>query len=123
MKPQMGRFADDAQPVAVLSGHHRLGRFLADFLQDRVGSAREQPRHVRFFRVAGLARLDHVLQPFEYVPHLPYISFRSLIPGSTATQPPLSSLWKKQLCLPVWQAIPPPYSTLSSTTSSCQSSP
>src|SRR6266436_3899315 len=101
-----------------LGGHHCLGRFLADFFQDCVGSAREQPRHVGFFRVAGLARLDHVRQPLEYVAHRPYISLGSLITGSTVTQRPLSSFWKKQLCLPVWQAIPPPCSTLSSTTSS-----
>src|SRR5260221_11378920 len=100
MKPQVGRFADDAQAIAVLGGHHRLGRLLADFFQDRIGSAREQPRHIRLFRVAGLARFDHVRQPFEYVAHRPYISFGSLITGSTVTQRPLSSFWKTQLCLP-----------------------
>jgi len=69
VEPQIGGFADDAQPVAVLGGHHRFGRFLADFFQDRVGSAREQPRHVGFLGVARLAALDYVSQALEDVAH------------------------------------------------------
>src|SRR5579864_268438 len=71
VEPQVGRFGDDAALVAVLRRHHRLGRFLADFLQDRVGSAREQPRDVGLVRVAAFAALDDVRQPLEYVAHRP----------------------------------------------------
>jgi hypothetical protein len=62
VEPQVGRFADDAVLCAVLGGHHRLGRLLADLLQDRIVAPREQARDVRGLGVAPLAGVDHVGQ-------------------------------------------------------------
>src|SRR5207247_8555343 len=45
----------------------------------------------------------------------------SLSTGSVVTHLPFSSLRKKQLSRPVWQAMPPTCSTLSSTASASQS--
>ena len=44
--------------ITVLRRHDRLGRLLADLLQDRVVALREQRRDVRRRRIGALARLD-----------------------------------------------------------------
>ena len=42
VEPQIGDLGDQANFITVLRGHDRLGRFLADLLQDRVVALGEQ---------------------------------------------------------------------------------
>jgi hypothetical protein len=44
--------------VAVLGGHHHLGGFFADLLEDAVRALGKQARHVALVGVAAAARFD-----------------------------------------------------------------
>jgi hypothetical protein len=58
VEPQVGHLGGDAAGDAVLRRHDRLGRLLADLLEDRVAPLAEQARDVRRRRVGAAARLD-----------------------------------------------------------------
>jgi hypothetical protein len=72
--------------------------------------------------VGVLALFQRAGQPFQNVAHFLYMSAGSLSTGSVVTHLPSSSLRKKQLSRPVWQAMPPAWSTRSRIASESQSS-
>src|SRR6185295_12481487 len=121
VEPQVGDLAHQVQAVAALGREHGLGRLLADFLQHRVVALREQLRDVGFRRIAAFALVDGMRDAFQDGFHFLYMREGSLRTGSTVTHFPFSSLRKKQLSRPVWQAMPPACCTFSSTASASQS--
>ncbi|MNL80547.1 hypothetical protein D3C87_2074310 [compost metagenome] len=54
MKPQVGRFADDAFRHAVFRGHDQFRGFFADFLQEGIGALGQQLGGIGRGRVAAV---------------------------------------------------------------------
>ena len=65
VKPEIGDLADERDFIIVLGGHYRLGRLLADLLQDRAVALRKQARDVRLIGRGALARFDRRRDPRE----------------------------------------------------------
>ena len=123
--------------VAVLAGHHDLGRLLADLLQHRVGALGEQAGDVALVRVAasGARRSPRPGGPAcrrRTCGGIHRAAICRCVPGlSRPDRPPARRRprrrWKKQEWRPVWQAMAgspgarPVCSTLSRTTSLSQS--
>ena len=116
VEPEVGDFGRDARRITVLGGHDRLGRLLADLLEDRVVALGEQRRDVRpagsaprrASIVAAIAREHVVVAGFSHGHRSP--SGPSAPARRRATHRP-RACWKKQRSRPVWQAMPPTCST------------
>src|SRR5207302_11025758 len=96
-----------------------------DFLQQRVLALRQQPGDIGDLHISMLSLLDRRSDALERRVesrfHFLYISDGSYSTGSVATHLPFCSFLKKQFSRPVWQAMPPTCSTLSSSASASQS--
>ena len=67
VEPQVGRLANEGEFITTLRGQDRLGRLLADLLEDRVLALREQGRDVGTARLGALAGLERLGNPGQHV--------------------------------------------------------
>jgi hypothetical protein len=74
MEPQVRHLGDHTQSITVLRRHDRLGRLLADLLEDRVVALGEELGDVGRRRIGPSALRDHRGDPIENIASRRWIS-------------------------------------------------